>query len=106
MWVLTLIAAGLAMAPGVTQVLAFGSVTLLMVFALVNYLHARSTDAGVERWLGRLGGSACLLAIGVLIARLAVADRAVLALVLVCYASVAALRAVFVQRRRVWQSID
>jgi hypothetical protein len=69
-------------------------------------LHARSTDVGVERWLGRLGGSACLLTIGVLITRLAVADRAVLALVLVCYASVAALRAVFVQRRRVWQSID
>jgi amino acid transporter len=48
--VLTLIAAGLAMAPGVTQVLAFASVTFLVVFALVNYLHARSTDVRVERW--------------------------------------------------------
>ena len=104
--VLTLIAAGLAMAPGVTQVLAFASVTFLVLFALVNYLHARSTDVRLERWLGRLGGSACALTIGVLLARLAAADRAVLVLMLPCFASVGALRAMFVHRRRLTQSID
>src|SRR5919106_3701335 len=35
-----------------------------------------------RRWLGRLGGSACALTIGVLLARLAAADRAVLVLML------------------------
>src|ERR671919_64870 len=68
------------------------SVTFLVVFALVNYLHAWSTDVRLERWLGRLGGSACALTIGVLLARLAAADRAVLVLVLPCFASVGALR--------------
>ena len=104
--VLTLIAAGLEMAPGVTQVLAFASVTVLVVFALVNYVHARSTDVRLERWLGRLVGSACALTTGVLLARLAAADRAVLVLVLPRFASVGALRAMFVHRRRLTQSID
>ena len=105
MWVLTVMAAGLAMAPGVTQVLAFGSLTFLVAFALVNYLHVRSTDVGVERWLGRLGASACLLTIGVLVARLAAADRAVVAVVASCFASVAGLRALF-KRRRLSHTMD
>jgi amino acid transporter len=105
MWVLTVMAAGLAMAPGVTQVLAFGSLTFLVAFALVNYLHARSTDVGLERWLGRLGASACLSTIGVLVARLAAADRAVVAVVASCFASVAGLRALF-KRRRLSHAMD
>jgi hypothetical protein len=69
-------------------------------------LHARSTDVRLERWLGQVGGGVCALTIGVLLARLAAADRAVLVLVLPCFASVGALRAMFVHRRRLTQSID
>ena len=66
---------------------------------------ARSTDARVGSWLGRLGG-AYLLTICVLVARLPIADRAVIALALPYFASVGALRAMFVHRRRLAQSID
>ena len=66
----------------------------------------RSTDARVGRWLGRLGGTAYLLTICVLVALLPIADRAVLVLMLPCFASVGALRAMFVHRRRLTQSID
>jgi hypothetical protein len=67
---------------------------------------ARSTDASVGSWLGRLGGIAYLLTIGVFVARLPTADRTIIALALPCFGSVGPLRAMFVHRRRLAESID
>ena len=49
--------AGFSLLPGITEVVSFGSLTFLLVFGLVNLLHARHTAApGWGRGLAYLGG--------------------------------------------------
>ncbi len=99
MWMLTLLSATFAMLPGINELLAFGSVTFLGVFALVNHLHARSADRTTDRILGHLGSIACVTAIIVVFVQLATDDPTALALIAGCLLSVGLLRWVFLRRR-------
>jgi amino acid transporter len=97
---LALTGAAFSLLPGIVAVVAFGSLTFLLVFALVNLLHARHTaEPGWDRRLAYLGGTACLLASAGLLFQLARAEWPALALIVVCAAVIAAARLAFVRAR-------
>lgn len=97
---IALLGAAFSLLPGIVAVVAFGSLTFLLVFALVNLMHARHTAApGWDRGLAYLGGVACLAATVGLLYHLARSDRADLALICVCAVAVGAARLAFVRSR-------
>jgi amino acid transporter len=99
---IALAGAAFSLLPGIVAVVAFGSLTFLLVFALVNLLHARHTAApGWDRGLGYAGGAACLLASAGLLFELARSELPALALIVVCALAVGAARLVFVRTRHV-----
>lgn len=90
--------AAFAMLPGINDLLAFGSITFLAVFTLINYLHARSTDRTRERVLGSIGAVGCTTAIVVVVVELARNNPATLALIVGCLTAVGFLRFLFTLR--------
>jgi amino acid transporter len=93
--------AAFSLLPGIVAVVAFGSLTFLLVFALVNLLHARHTASpGWDRGLAYLGGAACLLAAAGLLFQLARSELPALALIGICALAVGAARLAFVRSRR------
>jgi len=95
MWLLATAGAAFAMLPGINELLAFGSITFLAVFALINYLHARSTDRTRERVLGSIGATGCAAAIAVVVVELARHSPTTLGLIAGCLTAVGLLRLVF-----------
>jgi len=86
--------------PGIAEVVSFGSLTFLLVFGLVNLLHARHTaEPGWDRRLAHLGAAACFAAAAALLFELARSDRPALALIAACGVAVAAGRLFFVRSR-------
>jgi len=99
---IALLGGAFSLLPGIVEVVAFGSLTFLLVFALVNFLHARHTAApGWDRRLAYAGGIACAVASLCLLYQLARDDRAALALICVCAVAIVAGRLAFVRSRRV-----
>lgn len=99
MWLLSLLGAAFAMLPGLNQLLAFGSITFLGVFGLINHLNARTTDRALERALGHLGATASAIAIVVVLVQLAVHEPTTLAFMAGCLVGIGALRLVFARAR-------
>jgi amino acid transporter len=84
--------------PGITEIVSFGSLTFLLVFALINLLHARHTARpGWDRGLAYLGGVSCAAAAGALTYYLARWDVPGLALVGVCFLLVGVGRVAFIR---------
>jgi hypothetical protein len=97
---IALLGGAFSLLPGIVEVIAFGSFTFLLVFALVNLLHARHTAVpGWDRGLAYLGGVACCIASVCLLYQLARDDRAALVLICVCAAAIGAGRLAFVRMR-------
>ena len=93
--------AAFSLLPGITEIVSFGSLAFLLVFGLVNLLHARHTASGSwDRGLAYLGAGACFTATGGLLYYLARSDRAGLVLIGVCAALIAVARAAFVASRK------
>ena len=91
--------AAFSLLPGITEIVSFGSLTFLLVFGLINLLHARHTAApGPDRGLAYVGAAACIAAAGGLVYYLARSDRPALALIGACAAVITAARAAFVKR--------
>lgn len=87
--------------PGITEIVSFGSLTFLLVFGLINLLHARHTATpGVDRGLAYLGGGACFAAAVGLVYYLARSDRPALVMIAACAVVIAAARVGFVESRR------
>lgn len=99
LWLLAGLGAVFAMMPGIGALLAFGSVTFLGVFGLINHLHARTADGPGDALLGHVGSMACLGAILVVLAQLARDDPSTLALIAGCFLAMGALRLAFLRRR-------
>ncbi len=98
-WI-ALAGAAFSLLPGITEVVAFGSLTFLLVFGLVNLLHARHTARpGWDRGLARLGAAACFAAACALLYELVRHDAAGLALIAACAAAIGAARLAFVEGR-------
>ncbi|MGA8219504.1 MAG: APC family permease [Solirubrobacterales bacterium] len=93
--------AAFSMLPGITEIVSFGSLTFLLVFGLINSMHASHTaEPGWDRLLARVGAIACFVAAGGLLFYLGRSDRAGLALIAACAAVIAAGRVSFVRAVR------
>jgi hypothetical protein len=99
MWLLAVLGGGLAMAPGIEQLLAFGSVTFLTVFALINQAYARTADSIGGRTVGFVAAAGCVGAVGVVIVDLARHDPAALGVIVVPISLVLVLRLLYVHLR-------
>jgi hypothetical protein len=99
-WI-ALFGAAFSLLPGIAEIVSFGSFAFLLVFALINLLHARHTASpGWDRRLAYLGGAACLASSGGLLYYLARSDRPGLALIAACALAVVVARWAFVRERR------
>jgi amino acid transporter len=95
MWLLASLGAVFAMLPGISALLAFGSVTFLGVFGLVNFLHARTTSSPRERLLGAVGAATCALSTAFLLVQLAVHEPGTLIVVVTSLVVTTGLRMAF-----------
>ena len=66
----------MAMLPGITSVIVFGSGSFLAVYAIVNYLQARTADGRSERVTAWAGTALCAAALVDLVVELARAPTA------------------------------
>lgn len=97
---LSIFGAGFSLLPGITEIVSFGSLTFLLVFALINFMHARHTAApGLDRALAYFGAAGCAAAAVGLVYYLGRSDRPALALVLVCAAVLVIARLSFVRSK-------
>ena len=96
------VAGGVAsLLPGITELVAFGSLAFLTVFGLVNLMHARHTARpGLDRSLAVAGAAGCALASALLLFDLARSDRLALAMICACAAAVVVARTAYVRRRK------
>ena len=91
--------AAMAMLPGITEVIVFGSGSFLAVYAIVNYLQARTAPRRSDRVIGAIAGVLCVAALGELIVELARHDRPGLAVLIGLVIALAIGRLAFVRRR-------
>ncbi len=97
-----LAAAGAAasMLPGITELVAFGSLTFLAVFGLVNLMHARhSARPGRDRVVALAAAAACTLAAALLVFELARSDRPALAMIAACSVALVLARTAYARHR-------
>lgn len=100
--IIWLAAAGgaVSLLPGITELVAFGSLSFLTVFGLVNLMHARHTARpGADRALALIAAAGCALAGALLLYELARSDRLALAMIAACATGLAAARIAYVRRR-------
>ena len=71
----------IALLPGITELVSFGSLSFLGVFAVVNVIHATRADGSLDAAIGWVGAVACTAAAVALVGDLAAHDRLGLALV-------------------------
>jgi amino acid transporter len=90
---------GMAMLPGITEVIAVGSAAFLGVYTLVNYLQARTAPSRRDRVLATIGCAGCVAGIGALVYELARDDRLGLVLLVAFATTVAVARVVFLTRQ-------
>jgi hypothetical protein len=91
--------AAMAMLPGITAVIAFGSAAFLAVYSIVNYLQATTAPRRRDRVLAGFGGVACVAALATLFVELARDDPQSLAILVACTAALAIGRIVFLRHR-------
>jgi amino acid transporter len=99
MTVIAISGAAMAMLPGITAVITFGSGAFLAVYMIVNYLAARTAPRRSERVSGSVSAVACAAALVVLVVDLARNDRPGLVVLIVLVAAIAAGRFVFTRSR-------
>jgi amino acid transporter len=92
--------ASFAMVPSITDLLILGSLTFLVVFGLIDLLHARSAERPLERAVGWSGATACVAAVLVVVRELGAGGPTSLLPIACCLAGTAVLRAVFLWHRR------
>ena len=91
--------AAMAMLPGITSVIVFGSGSFLAVYAIVNYLQARRAPTRSQRVAGWIGSVVCTAALGDLVVELARHDLPGLAVLVGLVIALAIGRLAFVRRR-------
>ncbi|MGZ6884654.1 MAG: APC family permease [Acidimicrobiia bacterium] len=89
----------LAMLPGITVVITFGSAAFLAIYAVVNWLEMTEAPRTGARVVAAVGGLACAASIALLVYQLAVDDPGGLAAIGVVAAVVVVGRVLFVRSR-------
>ena len=97
---ISLAGVAMAMLPGITTVIAFGSAAFLAIYSLVNGIEAKMAPSRAGRVVAMSAAVACLLAIGALVIELARDDPRGLVVLLVIAAVIALGRYVFVHHGR------
>lgn len=90
----------LAMLPGITVVITFGSAAFLAIYTVANWMEMTMAPQGAARLLAGVGVVACLGSIGLLAYELAVDDPGGLLLVVALVAVLVLARAGFLRHRR------
>ena len=96
---IALAGAAMAMLPGITSVIVFGSGSFLAVYAIVNYLQARNATRHSDRVMAWIGGVACVAALTDLVVELARKDHLGLTVLIVLVVVLGAGRLAFVRWR-------
>ena len=91
--------AAMAMLPGITSVIVFGSGSFLAVYAIVNYLEARAAPRRAARVVAGIAAVTCAAALGDLVVELARTDRTSLGILAGLVLALAVARALFLRRR-------
>jgi amino acid transporter len=91
--------AAMAMLPGITSIIVFGSGSFLAVYAIVNYLQARTAPTRSGRGIAMVAGVVCVVALADLIVELARSDPEVLGVLIGLVVLLAGCRFVFVRVR-------
>lgn len=91
--------AAMAMLPGITSVIVFGSGSFLAVYAIVNYLQARTAPTRADRTIAWFATVLCVAAFSDLVIQLVRDDRAALTVLAGLVTALAIGRVVFVHRR-------
>jgi amino acid transporter len=91
--------AAMAMLPGITSVIVFGSGAFLAVYAIVNYLQARTAVSRSERMTASVAAILCVAALADLVVQLARHDRPGLAVLFGLVTALTISRLSFVHRR-------
>jgi hypothetical protein len=89
----------LAMLPGITSVIVFGSASFLAVYAMVNYLQARAAPTRNDRVIAWLAALLCVGALGVLVVELAISDRVAFVVLVALVGGLVTGRVAFLRRR-------
>ena len=89
----------LAMLPGITVVITFGSASFLAIYAVVNWLELREAGGAGSSVLAGIGLAACLGSILLLVYQLAVDDPGGLAAIVGIAVALALARVMFVRRQ-------
>ena len=92
--------AAMAMLPGITSVIVFGSGSFLAVYAIVNYLEARAAPSPARRMLAGAAAMTCAAALGDLIVELARTDRTGLVVLVGLVSALAFVRFLFLSGRK------
>ncbi len=94
------LAAAFSLMPGIEQIVAFGSLTFLVLFATVNALHARSSASRLlERAVAYAGAAGCALAVIGLLYHLASEEPVALLVIGMCFAVLIPSRLAFLRAR-------
>lgn len=94
-------AAGFSLMRGIGQIVAFGSLTFLVIFAIVNLLHARlSARRPAETALAYIAACGSTAAAGVLLYHLATTDMTALAIIGISIGALVPARALFHRRQK------
>jgi len=96
---IALAGASMAMLPGITEVIAFGSGAFLAVYTLVNFLQARTAPRPIQRAVAWASAAGAAAAIAVLVVELARDDERGLVILFVLATTLAVARLVFVRQR-------
>jgi amino acid transporter len=95
------VGAAFAMLPGITELVSFGSLTFLIVFGLINLLHAlRTARTRLDRRLAFVAAGACAAASIGLVYYLGRNDPPALGLIVLCALGLVGARLAFEQSRR------
>lgn len=90
----------LAMLPGITAVIAFGSASFLAIYTVANWLQLRMAARAGDRLLAGLGMVACLASIALLVVELALDDPGSLVVLVLVVVVLLTGRTVFLRRVR------
>jgi amino acid transporter len=99
MTVIAVAGAAMAMLPAITAVITFGSGSFLAVYAIVNYLQARTAARRLDRVIAAVAGVTCAAALADLLVELARNDPADLLVLVGLVGALAVARIVFIRRR-------